>query len=146
MKDTKEISRSMLSKIDAIYISNDVFIVSNQSFDCDKLIIKSGDRHIQLRSEALGEGGRIIFDEVSPFDGTQYPFEVKPRERAFTFDKFCRLENGMIDGIRFAADGVFLFVFALAHNLVLTISKYDLFEEKEMDFADEEASLWVVKR
>jgi hypothetical protein len=52
----------------------------------------------------------------------------------------------MIEGIRFVADGVFLFIFALENNLVMTMSKYDIFEELEMDFPEQEAVLVVRKR
>ena len=51
----------------------------------------------------------------------------------------------MIDGIRFCADGVFLFVFALGHNLVLTKSKYDLIAEIEMVLPETEAELKIRK-
>ena len=55
------------------------------------------------------------------------------------------LENGMIDGIRFAAEDVFLLVFALENNLVITMSKLDLLEDIEMDYPEQEAKLIIKK-
>ena len=53
------------------------------------------------------------------------------------------VENGMIDGIRFTGDEAFMFVFALENNLVLTMSKLDLFGEIEMDYPEKEAKLII---
>lgn len=146
MEEKNENFSSMIAKIDAIYISDSFFeMINAQSCDCDELIIKRGDKYVRLISEAVGKDGRVVFDVVSSVDEVQYPYEVRLDKAQFVFDKFSHLENGAIDGIRFVSDGVFLFVFALEHNLVLTMSKYDLFDEAETDFPKEEAEL-LIKR
>ncbi len=136
-----------ISKIDALYISKRFLErINEQSCDCDEIVIECDGAHVLLTSEAVGEDGRILFKEDISFDKAQYPYEVELENQRFVFDKFCHLENGMIDGIRFAADGVFLFIFALEHNLVLTMSKYDLFCETEMELPEKEATLTIAKR
>lgn len=147
MQDFNKQLSSMISSIDAIYISNSFFEMMNeQSCDCDEIVIKCGDKCILLTSEAVGENGRIVFNEAASFDETRYPYEIKLEGVQFVFDKSRYLENGMIEGVRFVADGVFLFIFASEHNLILTMSKYDLFDETEMDFSEKEAMLTIVKR
>ena len=51
--------------------------------------------------------------------------------------------NGLIDAIKFKYKDMFLFVFALEDNLVLTKSKYDLLDETTNDFFEEEATLEI---
>lgn len=136
----------LFSDIDSIYISEKFFeMVSGQSCDCDEIVIKNGDKYILLTSDPLGEGGHIEINAVVNYEQSRFPYEVDISKEDFKFDKFCFLENGLIDGIRFCADGVFLFVFATEHNLVLTKSKYDLFEEIEMNLLENEAELKIRK-
>ena len=143
MKTTENII-NVLDKIDKIYISNSFLAMMNdQSCDCDEVIIKSGDNYIKLTSQAVGEDGKIIFEECMSFKKNEYPYEVDLKGQRFRFDKFSYLENGMIDGIRFTGDEAFMFVFALENNLVLTMSKLDLFGEIEMDYPEKEAKLII---
>jgi len=140
----KKISSS-LSNINALYVSVDFFEkINEQSCDCDKLIIKNGDTYILLTSKAIGEDAQIVFEEISPFDKARCMYEIKLDGMNFRFDKLCYLESGEIEGIRFAADGVFLFVFASERNLILTMSKYDIFEEIEMELPKTEARLTII--
>ena len=134
-------------KIDGFFISNAYFaMMTDQSCDCEKIIIKSNDNCVIITSEAVGEDGHIVFSHCSLDEVNSYPYEVCFEGYNFRFDKFSCLKNGMIEGMRFASDGVFLFIFALENNLVVTMSKYDLFEEIEMDFPEQEAELVIRKR
>ncbi len=145
MKTTEDVI-NMLGVIDKIYISDSFLSMMNdQSCDCDEIVIKSGGFYFRLASQAVGEDGRIVFQECIAFKKDEYPYEVDLKGQSFRFDKFGYLENGMIEGIRFAAEEVFLFVFALENNLVVTMSKYDLFEEIEMDYPEQEAKLIIKK-
>ena len=134
----------MLGIIDKIYISDSFFAMMNeQSCDCDEIIIKSGEFYVKLMSQAIREDGKIVFEKCTTFEKAKYPNEVDLNGQSFRFDKFSYLENGMIDGIRCAGDEAFMFVFALENNLVLTMSKLDLFEEIEMDYPEKEAKLII---
>lgn len=136
----------LLSNIDSIYISEKFFeMINEQSCDCDEIVIKNGDKYILLTSHPLGEDEYIEISMVDNFEQSHFPYEVDITKENFKFDKFCFLENRLIEGIRFCAEGVFLFVFALEHNLVLTKSKYDLFEETEMGFPETEEELKILK-
>ena len=145
MKTTENII-NVLDKIDKICISNSFFAMMNeQSCDCDEVIIKSGEFYVNLTSQAVGEDGKIVFEKCTTFEKAKYPNEVDLNGQSFRFDKFSYLENGMIDGIRFAAEDVFLFVFALENNLVITMSKLDLLEDIEMEYPEQEAKLIIKK-
>ena len=136
----------LLFNIDSIYISEKFFeMVTEQSCDCDQIVIKNGEKSILLTSHTSGEDGYIEIDTVADYEQSRFPYEVDISKENFKFDKFCFLENGLIEGIRFCADGVFLFVFASEHNLVLTKSRYDLFEEIEMLLPETEAELKIRK-
>lgn len=136
----------MLGIIDKIYISDSFLAMMNdQSCDCDEVIIKNGDDCIKLTSQAMGGDGKIVFEECMSFEKNEYPYEVDLKGQRFRFDKFSYLENGMIDGIRFAAEDVFLFAFALENNLVITMSKLDLLGDIEMDYPEQEAKLIIKK-
>ena len=111
----------------------------------NEIVIKNGDKYILLTSHTSGEDGYIEINTIANYAQSQFLYEVDISKESFKFDKFCFLENGLIDGIRFCADGVFLFIFALEHNLVLTKSKYDLFEEIEMILPETEAVLKIRK-
>jgi hypothetical protein len=146
LNESTKNATELLSNVDSIYISEKFFeMVNEQSCDCDEIVIKNGDKYILLTSHTSGEDGYIEIDTVANYTQSQFPYEVDISKENFKFDKFCFLENGLIDGIRFCADGVFLFIFALEHNLVLTKSKYDLFEEIEMILPETEAVLKIRK-
>lgn len=58
----------------------------------------------------------------------------------------CLYNKGLVDGIRFRSEKMFLFIFSLEHNLVLTLSTYDLFDESDTDFpSEEDAPLLQIK-
>lgn len=146
LNESTKNATELLSNVDSIYISEKFFeMVNEQSCDCDEIIIKNDDKYILLTSHTLREDGYIEIDTVANYAQSQFPYEVDISKENFKFDKFCFLENGLIDGIRFCADGVFLFIFALEHNLVLTKSKYDLFEKIEMVLPETEAALKIRK-
>ena len=145
MKITEDII-NLLGVIDKIYISDSFFAMMNeQSCDCDEVIIKSGKIYVKLTGQAVGEDGKIVFEKSTLFEKDKYPYEVDLNGKGFKFDKLSYLENGMIDGIRFATDEIFLFVFAMEHSLVLTMSKLDLFEKIETDYPEQEATLTIIK-
>ena len=147
MKHTSETLRTLLSEAEAIYISDSFLdIVNEQSCDCDKLVIQCGDKYTLLSYESVADDGHIIFEEITALPKVGYSYEVQLADKPFVLDQFHHLENGMIDGIRYENRNTFLFVFALEHNLVLTMSKYDLFEEIEMDLPTKEERLIISKR
>ena len=99
----------------------------------------------EIQEKLVAYVAYIEINTIANYAQSQFLYEVDISKDNFKFDKFCFLENGLIDGIRFCADGVFLFIFALEHNLVLTKSKYDLFEEIEMILPETEAVLKIRK-
>ncbi len=138
---------NLLTKVDGIYISDKFFEMMNeQSCDCDEIVIKSGDNYILLSSMPLGEDGYIEVKALDGFDASRFPYEVDISGEYFEFDKLCLHENGLTDGIRFKGGGAFLFVLALEHNLALTMSKYDLFEEMGTVIQEPEAELKIKRR
>ncbi len=145
MKTTEDII-NLLGVIDKIYISDSFLAMMNdQSCDCDEIVIKSGGFYFRLASQAVGEDGRIVFQECIAFKKDEYPYEVDLKGQSFRFDKFSYLEDGMIDGIRFSSEEIFLFVFSLENNLVITMSKLDLLGDIEMDYLEQEAKLIIKK-
>ncbi|MBO5931502.1 MAG: hypothetical protein J6Q70_04620 [Clostridia bacterium] len=140
--------KSQLSRIDALFISEKFFsMMTKQSCDCDEIIIQNNDNYIKLTSKLLGEEDSFIDFEKTNFEEAQkYPYEINFEKVDFVFDKTISLESGEIDGIRFKGNDVFLFVFASEYNLVLTMSKYDLFEEIHMELPQKEATLNILKR
>ena len=145
MKITENVI-NLLGVIDKIYISDSFFAMMNeQSCDCDEAIIKSGEIYMRLTSQAVGEDEKIVFEECISFEKDKYPYEVDLNGQSFRFDKLSYLENNMIDGIRFVAKEAFLFVFAIENNLVITMSKLDLFEDIKMDYPEQEAKLIINK-
>ena len=145
MNDTS--IKSIIGKVDNIFISNAFFAMMNdQSCDCDEIIIKSNGNYIRLISEVVGEDGYIVLKCETSHDNNKYTYEVDLNGLIFTFDKCIYLTNGVIEGLRFTSDGVFLFIFASEHNLVLTMSKLDLFEEIDMHYPENEAVLVIRER
>lgn len=147
LNESAKKTAELLSDVESIYISDKFFeMISEQSCDCDEIVIKNGEKYILLTLRTTGDAGYIVINEISDFEEMRFPYEVDISGERFKFDKLCLLENGAIDGIRFRADGVFLFVSALQDNLVLTKSKYDIFEEIEMDIPESEESLRINRR
>jgi len=132
-------------KINDILLTKQIWMVYGKNTTVITYRIKNGEKNILLTSHASGEDGYIEIDTVANYEQSRFPYEVDISKESFKFDKLCFLENGLIEGIRFCADGVFLFVFAAVHNLVLTKSRYDLFEEIEMLLPETEAELKIRK-
>lgn len=137
----------IFSPIDAIYLSESFCeMMNSQSCDCDSLVIKCRNEFILLNYINRGDNGYIEWESLFPFDANAYPYEVKITDKIFKFDRVSYSEEGFVEGVRFSADGVFLFIFGSKHNLILTISKYDLFEDVKMDFPETEAVLQIISR
>lgn len=138
-----------ISKIDAVFISNQYCeMLNEQSCDCNELIIKNGEILTLLTLETIGDENCINFQEINEIDKDNYIYEVDFTDESFEYDKELLLENGQVEGIRFIFKDVHLFVFALENNLVLTKSKYDLFDEKDTEVWNEEyeAKLKIFKK
>ena len=138
-----------ISKIDAVFISNQYCeMLNEQSCDCNELIIKNGEMLTLLTLETIGDENCINFQEINEIDKDNYIYEVDFTDESFEYDKELLLENGQVEGIRFIFKDVHLFVFALENNLVLTKSKYDLFNEKDTEVWNEEyeAKLKIFKK
>ena len=140
--------KALLNRVDALFISEKFFsMMTSQSCDCDEIIIKSRDNYIKFTSKQLDEeDGFIVLEKTDSAEAQKFSYEVNFEESDFVFDKTISLENGAIDGVRFNGNGVFLYVFASEYNLILTISKYDLFEENRMELPEKEATLNIFKR
>ena len=144
--ETTKKAEELLSNIDSLYMSDKFFeLISQSSCDCDEIVIRNGDDCILLTSHPLGEDGYLKFDLLSNYDEDRFIYEVDMGSEHYRFDKFCFLDNELIEGIRFRSGNIFLFVFALEHNLVLTKSKYDIFEELETDLPDIEETLRIIR-
>jgi hypothetical protein len=135
------------SPIDAIYLSKSFCeMMTSQSCDCDSIVIKSGDKYILLNYFNRDDDGYIEWDNLPSFDTDTYPYEINLSNNVFKFDRVSYSENGFVEGVRFTADDVFLFIFGSEHNLILTMSKYDLFEDIKMDLPKTEAVLQIISR
>ena len=135
-----------IEKIDALYISDGFFQrINRQSCDCDEIVIKCSEQYFALTNRSSEENPSVDVRPIGIFEKERYPIQVDLQNRVFGFDRVLLNGQGAIDGIRFKSDDVFLFVFSLAYNLVLTMSKYDLFEELETEIQAEEAFLRVIK-
>ena len=120
--------------------------MTSQSCDCDSLVIRSGDKLILLNYYNHEDDGYIEWKSISSFDANSYPYEVELGDNVFGFDRVNYSKAGFVEGVRFSADGVFLFIFGSEHNLILTISKYDLFEDIKMELLNTEAALQIISR
>ena len=108
--------------------------VNDQSCDCDGIILTDDQGAAYLTYRSLGEDGCVEINPVRSYIDLDYPFFVNLEHREFQLDEICYYDDGSIEGIRFRSDDTFLFVFGSEYNLILTISKYDLFETIDMDF------------
>ena len=120
--------------------------VNDQSCDCDSIILSGDQGTAYLTYRASGEDGCIEINPVTPYNELDYPYFVNLELREFQLDEICYYDDGSIEGIRFRADDTFLFIFGSEYNLILTMSKYDLFETIDMDFPKNEASLCLFRR
>ncbi len=135
------------SPIQAIYISKSFCeMMNSQSCDCDSIVIRSGDKFIVLNYRSYNDDGYIEWENLSSFDANAYPYEVDLGDNVFRFDRVSYSDEGFIEGIRFTANDVFLFIFGSEHNLILTMSKYDLFEDIKMAFPETEAILKITSQ
>ena len=134
-----------VGKIDSVYISESFFQMMNeQSCDCDEIVLGCNGKHFALTNHASADTYSIDIRPIE-FDKESYLFQVDLPNGGLRFDKTLANDNGTIEGIRFKTDDDFWFVFSLEYNLVLTKSKYDLFEEIEMDIQDDESVLRIRK-
>ncbi|MBQ3013610.1 MAG: hypothetical protein IJD75_00535, partial [Clostridia bacterium] len=121
-------------RIDEIYISARFCeLVTAQSCDCKEILLKSGGLFYLISHRLRDEGGYIEIKRTDGFHSEDFTYTVDFGGQSFYFDKALTLENGCIDGIRFRSEQMFLFIFALEHNLVLTQTAYDLFGEAAAD-------------
>ena len=126
-------------RIDELYIS-DKFCdqVTRQSCDCEEILIKSGDSFYLVSHQFKDDDGYIEIKSIDDFNLKDFAYKVQLGDATYKFDKIQTFDNGDIDGIRFRSENVFMFIFALEYNLVLTLSTYDLFDEMETELPLEE--------
>ena len=119
-----------LENIKELYIYEDGFWhINEQSCDCIKAIIDTGEKLISVQHNEYMEDGCIEFDEVFSFNKEAYKYKVNLTGYTFKLDGINYYENGFVRAIKYKCDDVFLFIIASEDNLIMTISKYDLFEE-----------------
>ena len=115
--------------------------INDQSCDCDGIILTGDQRAAYLTYSSLGEDGCVEINPVRSYIDLDYPFFVNLEHREFLLDEMCYHDDGSVEGIRFRSNDTFLFIFGSEYNLILTISKYDLFETIDMELPKNEASL-----
>ena len=126
-------------RIDELYIS-DKFCdqVTCQSCDCEEILIKSGDSFYLVSHRFEDDDGYIEIKCVDGFNNNDFTYTVKLPDDIFYFDRIQNTDKGLVDGIRFRSGKMFLFIFSLEHNLVLTQTTCDLFDESDTDLPSEE--------
>ncbi len=135
-----------LKNIKLLYISQETFCqVNSQSCDCLEIIVDTGEKLIYFEHNKYMEDGCIEFDELSSFNKEAYKYQVDLSNYTFKLDKIKYHEDGFVEAIRYKCEEVFLFIFASKDNLIITMSKYDLFEEIQMDFPKTEAILEITE-
>ena len=133
-----------LKNIKCLYIEQeDFWQVNSQSCDCLKVIVDTGEKLISFEHNEYMEDGCIEFDEVSSFNKEAYKYQVDLSDYTFKLDKIKYYEDGFVEAIRYKCEEVFFFIFASEDNLIITMSKYDLFEEIQTDFPEIEATLEI---
>lgn len=133
-----------LQNIKFLFIAQEGFWqVNSQSCDCLELIVDTGEKLISVEHNEYMEDGCIEFDEISSFNKEAYKYQVNLSNGTFKLDKIKYYENDFVEAIRYKCEDAFLFVFASEDNLIITMSKYDLFEEIQMDFPEIEATLEI---
>ena len=133
-----------LKNIKNIYISSRECCQYNaQSCDCMDLVVDTGEKMISVEHREFGKDGCIEFDEIHELNKEVYRYKMLMHDEQFELERISNFDNGLIDAIKFKYKDVFLFVFALEDNLVLTKSKYDLLDETTNDFFEEEATLEI---
>ena len=126
-------------RIDELYIS-DKFCdqVTRQSCDCEEILIKSGDLFYLVSHRFKDDDGYIEIKCVDAFNNNDFAYMVKLTDNNFCFDRIQNTDKGLVEGIRFRSEKMFLFIFSLEHNLVLTLSTCDLFDESDTDLPSQE--------
>ena len=135
-------------RVDELYIS-DKFCdqVTCQSCDCEEILIKSGDSFYLVSHRFEDDDGYIEIKCEDGLNNNDFTYMVKLPDDNFYFDRIQNTDKGLVDGIRFRSEKMFLFIFSLEHNLVLTLSTYDLFDESDADFpSEEDAPLLQIKK
>ena len=135
--------------IDELYISDKFCdLVTAQSCDCEEILIKSGDSSYLISHRFKDDDGYIEIKRVDNFHSNDFTYMVNFGDEHFRFDKILNLDTGGIDGIRFRSEKIFLFIFALEHNLVLTQTTCDLFDETGtgIPWKNDEPLLQIKKR
>ncbi len=126
-----------LTEIKNMYISScDYWHITSQSCDCQKIIVDTGDRLILFKHTKFEDTGCITFDEISDFDKEEFIYKVDFDDETFKFNGVEHLDNGFIDGIEFVNDA-FLYIFSSEYNLILSKSKYSMFDDSTDCFEDE---------
>ena len=132
----------MVGNIVNVYISNfDFAPMTSQSCDCSALVIDLGYKLILVEHDKYKDLGCIRYKEIAGFDKSIFSICVVLNEDLFSFDKVLYHDNGVIDAIRYRSKDTFMFIFASEYELILTKSKYDLFEDGKMEFPEKEAIL-----
>ena len=126
-------------RIDELYISDKGFdMVTAQSCDCEEILLKSGESSYLISHRIKDGDGYIEIKSIDDFNLKDFTYKVHFGDATYKFDKIQTLDNGHIDGIRFCFEKMFLFIFSLEHNLVLTLSTCDLFDESDTDLPSQE--------
>ena len=126
-------------RIDELYISDKGFdMVTAQSCDCEEFLIKSGDSFYLVSHQFKDDDGYIEIKSIDDFNLKDFTYKAHLGYATYKFDKIQTFDNGDIDGIRFRSENVFMFIFALEYNLVLTLSTCDLFDESDTDLPSQE--------
>lgn len=127
-----------LKNIKNIYISSRECCQYNaQSCDCMELVIDTGEKMISVVHREFDEDGCIELEEIHELNKEVYRYKMLMHDEQFELERISYFDNGLINAIKFKYKDVFLFVFALEDNLVLTKSKYDLLDETTKDFFEE---------
>ncbi|MBQ4511222.1 MAG: hypothetical protein II984_10895 [Clostridia bacterium] len=125
---------ALISQIDEIYISNRFFnLVTHQSCDCDEIIIKNGEKLSYLTIQNDKNEWYIDIQKINEIDHSQYIHKLDLSNEKFIYDKTLYHNSGRIDGIKFHYKNIYLFIFDLEYNLVITKSQCDLFDENTYD-------------
>ena len=125
-------------RIDGICISDKFCdLVTAQSCDCKEILLKSGDLSYLISHRVEGDEGYIEIKCEDDFNSENFTYAVDLTDLEFYFDRIQALDSGRIEGVRFRSKKMFLFIFALEYNLVLTQTTYDLFDETETDIPGE---------
>ncbi len=105
---------------------------NQQSCDCGEVLIVMKDRILTAEHENFGEGGEIGFDELMGFSEEIYNLRIIPAQgQKFEFVKVRYAEDGSVDGVKYRFGDRYVFIFASEHDLIVTKSVIDLFEEED---------------